>query len=182
MKKTKKKMSPLAKLLIYLAFFVILLVATVLGTKYYFYDSDLTVDQTDLGAITVDGIKLYDIGEEVDTSYYNYTEDVVDDCNYNFREISYKTNNNDEIVYLVADYKKVNVKFTPEQTERLSRITDVWDVLGDGYTKDTYKPEENNYWRICRYTDSKNGIYVGIVYSRYNNDISKLIISNSKIK
>ena len=55
-------------------------------------------------------------------------------------------------------------------------------ALGSNYTKDTYKPEENNYWRICRYTDSKHGIYIGIVYSRYNNDIAKIIVSTRKIK
>ena len=167
MKKGNKKSNFLKKSLIYLAFFAILLFATVKGTKYYFYDSDLTVKQTDLSELTIDGIKLKDIAADVDTY---------------FKELSYRSNAEDQIEYIVADYKKVNVKFNEEQAEKLSRISDVWKALGSNYTKDTYKPEENNYWRICRYTDSKHGIYIGIVYSRYNNDIAKIIVSTRKIK
>ena len=182
MKKGKKKSNFLKKFLIYLAFFAILLFATIKGTKYYFYDSDLTVKQTDLSGLTIDGIKLKDIAADVDTSSYNYTDYTEPGCNYNFKELSYRSNAEDQIEYIVADYKKVNVKFNEEQAEKLSRISDVWKALGSNYTKDTYKPEENNYWRICRYTDSKHGIYIGIVYSRYNNDIAKIIVSTRKIK
>ena len=182
MKKGKKKSNFLKKSLIYLAFFAILLFATIKGTKYFFYDSDFTVKQTDLSELTIDGIKLNDIATSVDTSEYNFTDYTEPSCNYNFKEISYRANANDQIEYIVADYKKVNVKFNDEQQEKLSRISDVWQALGTNYTKDTYKPEENNYWRICRYTDSKHGIYLGIVYSRYNIDIAKIIIYTLKIK
>ena len=125
MKKGKKKSNFLKKSLIYLAFFAILLFATIKGTKYYFYDSDFTVKQTDLSELTIDGIKLNDIATSVDTSEYNFTDYTEPSCNYNFKEISYRANANDQIEYIVADYKKVNVKFNDEQQEKLSRIYDV---------------------------------------------------------
>lgn len=126
MKKGKKKSNFLKKSLIYLVFFAILLFATIKGTKYYFYDSDFTVKQTDLSELTIDGIKLNDIATSVDTSEYNFTDYTEPSCNYNFKEISYRANANDQIEYIVADYKKVNVKFNDEQQEKLSRISDVW--------------------------------------------------------
>ena len=45
-----------------------------------------------------------------------------------------------------------------------------------------YKPEENNYWKIARYVDTDDDIYFGIIYSRYNNEISSIILSNERIK
>jgi len=182
MENQKRKMNFLSKTFIYLIILVILLVVATLFTKYYLYDSTWKVKQTDLSQVEIDGIKLGSIASDIDTSKYEYTQDKVDNCNYNYKEISYKTNSKGDIVYIIADYKKVGVNFTSDQQEKPSKITDVWNMLGENYTKSTYKPEENNYWRICKYVDTEHGIYIGIVYSRYNNDISKIIMSKEKIK
>ena len=182
MKKQKKKFGFIKKAITYFSFLIVIFAAAVFGTKYYLYDSDARVEQTDLSQVSIDGIKLYDLASDIDISKYNYTEQVTDKCNYNFRELSYKTNSKEEVDYINADFKKVDVVLSEEFTDKPTRVKQVWDILGTNYTLDKYRPEENNYWKICRYTDSVHGIYVGIVYSRYNDEIYRIIVSNSKIK
>ena len=182
MRKQKKKNHFLKKALIYFIFLLVIFAATVFLTKHFLYDTDSNVEQSDLSLVTIDGIKLYDLVADTDISSYNYTEQETDKCNYNFRELSFKTNSKEEIVYINADYKKVNVNFGVELESKPSRLKEIWKVLGDNYTLERYKPEENNFWKICKYTDSEHGIYIGIVYSRSNDEIYRIIISNNKIK
>ena len=54
----KKKMNFLLKALIYIGVLLLIFVVTILGTKYYFYDSDSAIKKTDLSAVSVDDIKL----------------------------------------------------------------------------------------------------------------------------
>ena len=90
--------------------------------------------------------------------------------------------NKGNITYIIADFKKVELDIGKELSKKISKVNSIWDNLGDNYKTEIYKPEENNYWKITRYVDTDNSIYLGIVFSRYNNEISKLILSNERIK
>lgn len=180
-KQPKKKMNFFAKLLIYIIVFIALFVGTIWGTKYYFYDSDFSVKKTDLSAISIDKIKLGMNYNQVDISKYKEASTIQDNCNYNFEEISIKTNSKGDITEIIAPYNKVTVSLG-ENIERASKINDVWEALGPNYDNEIYKPKENNYWKITRYFDTENKIYLGIIYSRYNNEIQKIILSNHKIE
>jgi len=180
-KQPKKKMNFFTKFLIYTVVFIALFVGTIWGTKYYFYDSDYAVKKTDLSEISIDKIKLGMNYSEIDVSKYKETNTTVDNCNYNFEEISIKTNSKGEITEIIAPYNKVTVSLGND-AERASKINDVWKALGSNYDNEIYKPKENNYWKITRYFDTENKIYLGIIYSRYNNEIQKIILSNHKIE
>lgn len=177
----KKKMNPFAKFFIYIVVFIALFVGTIWGTKYYFYDSDYAVKKTDLSAISIDKIKLGMDYSEVDVSKYKETNITEDNCNYNFEELSIKTNSKGVITEIIAPYNKVTVSLG-EDIERASKINDVWKALGSNYDNEIYRPKENNYWKITRYFDTENKIYLGIIYSRYNNEIQKIILSDHKIE
>ena len=64
----------------------------------------------------------------------------------------------------------------------ISKVNDIWDELGDNYKTEIYKPEENNYWKISRYVDKENDVYFGIIFSRYNNEILNIILSDERIR
>ena len=74
MKKQKKKFGFIKKAITYFSFLIVIFAAAVFGTKYYLYDSDARVEQTDLSQVSIDGIKLYDLASDIDISKYNYTE------------------------------------------------------------------------------------------------------------
>lgn len=179
--KERKKMNFFAKAAIYLLVLVALFAFTVWGTKYYFYDSDFSIKKTDLSQVKIDGISLGKLYTEIDTSKYTTSEEARDDCNFNFEEISFKTDSKGVITKIVAPYKKVTVLFK-EGSERASKINDVWKELGENYDTFGYKTKENNYWKITKYNDVDNEIYLGVVYSRFNNEISEIIMSHDKIK
>jgi hypothetical protein len=178
----KKKNNFFLKTLIYLCVLAAAFVVTVLGTKYYFYDSDYAVKKTDLSNVSIDDIKLGMNINDIDISKYTTTDKVVDKCNYNFEELSIKTDSKGNITYIVANYKKIELNVGQENSEKISKVNTIWNTLGSNYKTEVYNPEENNYWKITRYVDSDNSIYLGIIFSRYNNEISKIILSNERIK
>ncbi len=178
----KKKLNFFSKSIIYLIVLVVIFFITVMGTKYYFYDSDYAVKKTDLSKVTIDSIKLGMNISEVDLSKYTSTENVIDKCNYNFEELSIKTDSKGKISYIIANYKKIDLDMQQEKSEKITKVNGIWSELGSNYKTDIYKPDDNNYWKISRYVDTENSIYLGIVYSRYNNEISKIILSNDRIK
>lgn len=179
----KKKMNVFLKALIYLGVFAVLFVATIWGTKYYFYDSDFAVKKTDLSAVSVDGIKIGMNISEVDLSKYTQAVNVVDNCNYNYKELSLKTDDDGRIVYIVAEYKNIDLYVGQEDTStRIKKVNEIWKVLGSNYKAEIYKPEENNYRKIARYLDPDNDVYVGLIYSRYNNEMLSIILSAERIK
>lgn len=178
----KKKLNFFSKTIIYLVSLIAIFLVTVLGTKYYFYDSDYAVKKTDLSNIAIDSIKLGMNISEVDLSKYTAIESVIDKCNYNFEELSLKTDSKGRISYIIANYKKITLDFKEERSEKVSKVNGIWSELGSNYKTDIYKPDDNNYWKISKYVDTENSIYLGIVYSRYNNEISKIILSNERIK
>lgn len=178
----KKKINFFSKAIIYIVILAVVFTVAVFGTKYYFYDSDYSVKKTDLAAISIDGIKLGMNINEVDLSKYTSVEEIINKCNYNFKELSIKTDSKGNITYIIADFKKVELDIGKELSKKISKVNSIWDNLGDNYKTEIYKPEENNYWKITRYVDTDNSIYLGIVFSRYNNEISKLILSNERIK
>lgn len=178
----KKKMNGFLKFIIYLVVLVILFIGTVWGTKYYFYDSDFAVEKTDLSGVSVDGIKIGMNINEVDLSKYTQAVTAVDDCNYNYEELSIKTDDEGKIVYLVADFADIELLVGTEENLTISKkVNEVWDVLGNDYKEEIYKPEENNYRKIARYFDTENDIYVGLIYSRYNNEMIGIILSAERI-
>ncbi len=180
-KQSKEKMNFFTRFLIYIGVFTVLFICTILGTKYYFYDSDFAVKKTDLSTITIDKIKLGMNYNEIDTSKYTQSNTIEDNCNYNFEEISIKTNSKGVITEIIAPYNKVTVSLG-ENIDKAKKINDIWKVLGSNYENKIYKPKENNYWKITKYFDTENKIYLGVVYSRYNNEIYKIILSNHKIE
>ena len=179
----KKKMNWFLKSLIYLGVFAVLFVATIWGTKYYFYDSDFAVKKTDLSAVSVNGIKIGMNIKEVDLSKYTQAVNVVDDCNYNYEEISLKTDDEGRIVYIVAPYKNIDLYVGQEDTTtKIRKVNEVWQVLGSNHKEELYKPDENNYRKITRFLDPDNDVYLGLIYSRYNNEILSIIVSAERIK
>lgn len=178
----KKKTNFFSKSIIYIAILIVVFLVTIFGTKYYFYDSDYAVKKTDLSAISIDGVKLGMNISEVDTSVYTPIDEVIDKCNYNFKEISIKTDNKGKITYIIANFKIIDFQLGQEETKMISKVNHIWDELGSNYKNEIYNPEENNYWKISRYIDTDNHIYLGVVFSRYNNEISKVILSSERIK
>ena len=87
----KKNTNFFFKAIVYIAILAVVFLVTVLGTKYYFYDSDYAVKKTDLSDISVDGIRIGMNINEIDTSKYTTSDEIIDKCNYNFEEISFKT-------------------------------------------------------------------------------------------
>ena len=63
----------------------------------------------------------------------------------------------------------------------MKKVNEVWNVLGGNYKNENYKPKENNYWKISKYIDNEDDIYFGVVFSRYNNEMSKVILSSKRI-
>lgn len=185
MKKSKKNKIKkfFVKLAVYVGILVVLLVGTIWGTKYYFYDSDRNVQKTNLEAVSIDGMTLGMNINEVDLTKYTEKEEKVEDCNYNFEELSIKTNSKDEIVYIIANIKKVDFKYgQKEGIDNPKWLTTIQSVLGKKYTNETYKKQIDNSRKIARYIDLDNQIYLGLVYSRYNNEMLNVIMSKSKIK
>ena len=179
----KKKVNFFLKYFIYLGILVAIFVVTISATKYYFYDSDFSVKKTDLSKINVDGIKIGMNINEIDLTKYTNTDIVIEDCNYNFEEISFKTNSKGKIKYIVANFNDVDFNFTGnEEQERAKKVNDIWEVLGSNYKTELYKSTENNYRKISRYVDNENDIYLGLVYSRFNNEMLSVIISDDRIK
>lgn len=179
----KKKLNFFSKAIIYLVTLVVIFLVTILGTKYYFYDSDYAVKKTDLSTITIDNIKLGMNISEVDLSKYKTIENVIDKCNYNnFEELSIKTDSKGKISYIIANYKKTSLDINQENGEKITKVNGIWSELGSNYKTEIYKPDDNNYWKISKYVDTENSIYLGVIYSRYNNEISKIILSNDRIK
>ena len=179
----KKKMNIFLKALIYLGVLVVLFVGTIWGTKYYFYDSDFAVKKTDLSAISVNEIKIGMHISEVDLSKYTQSVNVVDECNYNYEEISLKTDDEGRIVYITAGYKNIDLYVGQEDTStKIKKVNEVWKTLGSNHKEELYKPDENNYRKITRYLDPDNDVYLGIIYSRYNNEILSIIVSAERIK
>ena len=140
------------------------------------------VKKTDLRNISIDGIKIGMNINDIDVSKYTSTDEVVDKCNYNFEEISFKTDSKGVITYIVASFKKIDFKVSEDNTVKVNKVNDIWKELGENYKTEMYKPEENNYWKITRYVDTDNSIYFGVVFSRYNNEILNVILSNQRIK
>lgn len=179
----KKNINFFFKAIVYIAILAVVFLVTVLGTKYYFYDSDYAVKKTDLSDISIDGIRIGMNINEIDTSKYTTSDEIIDKCNYNFEEISFKTDSKGKIIYIVADFKKINLDIGQEENkEKISKVNGIFKELGSNYKTGMYKPEENNYWKIARYVDTDDDIYFGIIYSRYNNEISSIILSNERIK
>ncbi len=179
----KRKMNFLLKALIYLAVLAVLFVIAIWGTKYYFYDSDFSVKKTDLSNVSVDGIKIGMNISDIDVSKYTQTDNVVDDCDYNFEELSFKTDSKGNITYIFANYRKVDLLYGQEDTvTKAMKVNEIWNVLGENYKTDMYKPDENNYRKISKYSDTDNDVYLGIVYSRYNNELLNIIVSKNRLK
>lgn len=177
-----KKHGFLYKFLISVVILIILFVVTVFGTKYYFYDSDYAVKKTDLLAVSIDGIKLGMNINDIDLSKYTNIDSFVEGCNHNFKEISIKSDSKGKIKYIVASYKDVEFDVGQESSVKLKKVNEIWDILGKNYKTDMYNSQENNYWKISKYSDTDNHIYLGIVFSRYNNDILNVILSDERIK
>ena len=76
----------------------------------------------------------------------------------------------------------IDFKVSEDNTVKVNKVNDIWKELGENYKTEMYKPEENNYWKITRYVDTDNSIYFGVVFSRYNNEILNVILSNQRIK
>ena len=81
----KKKINFFFKAIVYIAILAVVFLVTVLGTKYYFYDSDYAVKKTDLSDISIDGIRIGMNINEIDTSKYTTYDEIIDKCNYNFK-------------------------------------------------------------------------------------------------
>lgn len=171
------------KTLIYTLILVAFFAVAVYGTKYYFYDSDYSVKQTTLDVVSVDEIKLNMSISDVDLSSYTQTDEIVGDCNYNFEELSLKTDTKGNIVYIIANYSDIDLYVGQEENSaRFKKVNEVWKILGSNYKAELYNEDVNNYWKIARYVDSENDIYLGLVYSRYNNELNKVILSTERIK
>lgn len=169
--------------LVYIGILLVLFVGTIWGTKYYFYDSDRNVEATDLSAVSVCGIKLGSNISEINLSNLTKTDVVQPDCNYNYNEVSFKTDSNGKVVYIIAKYSKDTFECgqTPEKTIN-KNVTSIRAILGDKYTEDMYQKEVDNSRKINKYTDLDRDIHLGIVYSRYNNEVLQIILSVNKIK
>ena len=102
-----KKKTFFSKAIIYLISLIFIFLITVFATKYYFYDSDYAVEETDLTGISIDGIKIGMNINDIDLSKYTKIDEVIDKCNYNFEEISFKTDSKNIITYIVASLKKL---------------------------------------------------------------------------
>lgn len=180
---SKVKSNVLLKTVIYIGSLVVIFITTVLATKYYFYDSDYAVKKTDLSIISINDIKLGMNILDVDLSKYTKIEDIRGDCNYNFSEMSLKTDENGVIEYIIANFKKIDLYVGQDKNAtKIKKINEVWKLLGSNYKNEGYKTDINNYWKISRYIDKDNDIYLGLVYSRYNNELSEIILSNERIK
>ena len=177
-----KKNKFLFNTIIYICILIAIFFITVSFTKYYFYDSDYSVKSTDLTMVSIDNIKVGMDINSVDLSNFTPIDSKVEECNYNFEELSIKTNTKGIIEYIIANFSDVDLYVGQEDTgERMKKVNEVWNVLGGNYKNENYKLEENNYWKISKYIDNDDDIYFGVIFSRYNNDISKLILSNQRI-
>lgn len=177
-----KKNKFLFKTIIYICILIAIFFITVSFTKYYFYDSDYSVKSTDLTMVSIDNIKIGMDINSVDLSNFTPIDSKVEECNYNFEELSIKTNTKGIIEYIIANFSDVDLYVGQEDTgERMKKVNEVWNVLGGNYKNENYKPEENNYWKISKYIDNDDDIYFGIIFSRYNNEMSKVILSNQRI-
>ena len=180
MKNGKRKF--LLKSFIYIGILVAIFFGTVSLIKFYFYDSDYSVKSTELDAVAIDNIKLGMNISSIDLSKYTPIDTNVDECNYNFEELSIKTNTKGIIEYIVANFSDIELYVGQEDTgERMKKVNEVWNVLGGNYKNENYKPKENNYWKISKYIDNEDDIYFGVVFSRYNNEMSKVILSSKRI-
>ena len=180
MKNGKKKF--LFKSIIYIVILVAIFFGTVSFTKFYFYDSDYSVKSTELNTVSIDDIKLGMDINSIDLSKYTPVDSKIDECNYNFEELSIKTNTKGIIEYIVANFSDVDLFVGQEDTsKRMKKVNEVWNVLGGNYKNENYNSKENNYWKISKYIDNEDDIYFGIVYSRYNNEMSKVILSSQRI-
>ncbi len=180
---SKPKSNFFVKALIYLGILVVLFVGTIWGTKYYLYDSDRNIEDTDLSAVSVCGIKLGSNISEVDLSRLTETDVVQPGCNYNYKEISFKADSNGKITYIIAKYSKDTFECGQTKEKELNKsITSVRAILGDKYVEEMYQKEVDNSRKINKYTDLERDIHLGIVYSRYNNEMLQVILSIDKIK
>lgn len=179
----KINMDFLLKAATYIGSLIIIFIVTVLGTKYYFYDSDYAVKKTDLSVVSVDGIKLGMNINEVELSKYTETDTVIINCDYNFKELSLATNEDGIITCIVAKYSKVDLYVgQDENATKIKKVNEIWKILGSNYKNELYNSEVNNYWKLSRYVDTENDIYLGLIFSRYNNELSEIIVSNQRIK
>ncbi len=177
-----KKSKFLFKTIIYIFILVAIFFSTIFFTKFYFYDSDYSVKNTDLTMVSIDDIKVGMNINSVDLSKYVPIDSEVEECNYNFEGLSIRTNTKGVIEYIIADFSDIDLYVGQEDTgERMKKVNEVWSILGGNYKNENYKPDENNYWKISKYIDNDDDIYFGIVYSRYNNEMSKVILSSQRI-
>ena len=82
----KKNINFFFKAIVYIAILAVVFLVTVLGTKYYFYDSDYAVKKTDLSDISIDGIRIGMNINEIDTSKYTTSDEIIDKCKYQSQE------------------------------------------------------------------------------------------------
>ena len=162
-----KKNKFFSKAIIYLVGLVIIFLVTVFATKYYFYDSDYSVKKTDLRNISIDGIKIGMNINDIDVSKYTSTDEVVDKCNYNFEEISFKTDSKGVITYIVASFKKIDFKVSEDNTVKVNKVNDIWKELGENYKTEMYKPEENNMFFS---TTKGKHCYSDVNYSKFKDE------------
>lgn len=181
--KNKKKKNPLLKFIILVGILIVLFFVTKDATKYYFYESDYAIKKTDLSVVSIDGIKIGMNIADVDLSNYTVSANVVDGCNYNYEELSIRTDKNGKIKYIVANYNKIDLYVGQDEgTQRFKKVNDIFDILGSKYKTEMYREKEDNYRKIARYIDKDNGIYLGLVYSRFNNEMLSVILSDSRIE
>ena len=179
MKNNKEKKRPnfFIRLLIKLFLLCIIFVASVVITRYYF-SGDSAVEETNLSNISLDNIYLNSKIDNIDLSKYTDTDTVQENCNNNYKELGIKTNTNREIEYIITNTSKVSLNIDGETN--LKRITDVQKILGNDCKIKTYS-KDNNHQKIAIYEDRANSTYLGVVYSRYNNEIIRVILSTNKI-
>ena len=181
--KEKKKSNFLKKTLIYVGILVVLLLAAVFGTRWYLYDSDLSLKATNLSNVTIEGLQVGMNISQIDLSEFTPIDTVVDDCNYNFEELSIKTSSKGVIEYINANFKKISDLYIGQEDGMVIKtLSDAYEVLGDNYSTRLFNPEENNYRKVSVYRDKENSVYVGIVFSRYNNELLNIVMSSNRIK
>ncbi len=185
MKKNKKNSFGkfVLKMIIYIVVLVAIFGLTVWGTKYYFYDSDYSVKSTDLSIVSVDGIKIGMDLSQIDITKYSVADENIGDCNFNFEGLSFKTNEKGVVEYIIADYSKTDLYVgQDESAAKIDKVNGIWDILGKDYKASIYNSKVDNYWKIAKYSDTTNDIYLGLIYSRYNNELNKVILSNKRIQ
>lgn len=136
-------------------------------------DQNMTLENTDLSHISVDGFQIHDPIATVDLSAYTPSETYGGKYRYRYKELVLDTDN-ETIIYIflpMLDYgSSLQVKGESPVT-----IEDVEQILGTDYTSSKWDSEQRLESRI--YQDVPHNIKANFIYSYVEGSHNELVFS-----